>query len=344
MVSIIIPIYNVKKYIEHGLHQILNQTYQDFEIILIDDGSTDDSLTECKKWEKTDKRIRVLHQKNQGAGGARNLGIDNSQGKYIYFFDIDDEISPSLLEYNVGIMEKSDYEIICFGYKNIETCFKSETTVTFPQTIVQNNYELRDIFVDEFLLKVNGFPWNKFYRKDFLDKYNLRYESQRIQQDEVFNLLCYQRVERLYLSPEVLYYYYIYEKGNTRSRFIPDRFDVYKSVIGHFETIKRFWGIKDSRFDDYILKRFYNSVLQCTLFNLLHKDCKWSNAEKKCELKRIMNDNLTIASFAYADNHICGLEHRIYRKACRNQNLVQMRIAYGAFSHLHKIRKRLIFR
>lgn len=339
MVSVIIPIFNVSCFIERGLQQILNQTYQDFEIILVDDGSTDDSLIKCQKWERTDSRIRVFHQENQGAGGARNLGIEKSHGKYIYFYDIDDEISPSLLEYNVSIMEKYDYEIICFGYKNIETTFRSETIVTFNQTIVHNNSELRDVFVDEFLLKVNGFPWNKFYRKDFLDKYNLRYEYQRIQQDEVFNLLCYHRVERLYLSPEVLYNYYIYEKGNTRSRFIPDRFDVYKSVIGHFENLKEFWKINDSRFDDYIHKRFYSSVLQCMLFNLLHKDCNWNKSEKQSEINRIMGDRMTIAAFAYADNNIPGIEQKIYRKVCRNKSLIQIRIVYGFFCYLHKLRK-----
>ena len=89
-------------------------------------------------------------------------------------------------------------------------------------------------FVDLFVLNMNGFPWNKFYRKSFLNKYGIKYENQRIQQDEVFNLKVYKRLEKAFISSEILYTYYIYSNGNTRSRFIYDRFDIYKSVRQHF--------------------------------------------------------------------------------------------------------------
>ena len=78
MVSVIIPIYNVCSFIGHGLQQILDQSYKDFEVILVDDGSTDNSYEECLLWARKDKRIRVLHQQNRGAGGARNLGLEQA--------------------------------------------------------------------------------------------------------------------------------------------------------------------------------------------------------------------------------------------------------------------------
>lgn len=339
MISVIIPIYNVRRFIERGLTNVLNQTYQDYEILLSDDGSTDGSYEECQKWALKDSRIRVLHQENKGAGAARNHGINEAKGEFIYFFDIDDEIRPNLLEYCVRTMNEKEVDFICFGYENVETTYNSKVIVDFPETHITSNSDLRDLFVDQFVMKVNGFPWNKFYRKSFLDEHNLRYEDQRIQQDEVFNLKCYRYLEKAYLSPEVLYTYFVYEKGNTRSRFIPDRFDIYKSVREHFESLKSFWNLRDSHFDDYLNKRFYTSVMQCMLFNLTHPLCSWTTQQKKDELNRIMSDPLTLQSFLYAENNVPGLEHRLYRKACRNQSLFQIKLYTSLFDKLHKTRK-----
>lgn len=337
VVSVIVPIYNVKGFINRGINQLLNQSYQNFEIILVDDGSTDGSLEECKLWEQKESRVIVLHQQNQGAGSARNLGIEHSEGSYIYFFDIDDEISPRLLEYNVQMMETHSADMIVFGYKSIDTIYKSEVIIDFPQIQVNSNEQLRDIYVDEFVLKVNGFPWNKFYRKAFLDKYNLRFENQRIQQDEVFNMLCYRHVEKMFVSPEVLYYYYVYDKGNTRSRFIADRFDIYKSVRKHFEDLKLYWKLVDKRLDDYLCKRFYDSVMSCMLFNLTHPRCTFTKQQKRDEMERIMSDPLTIEAFVYADNNNFGVEHFLYRFACRNKSLWQIVFLISLFKLLRKV-------
>lgn len=337
VVSVIVPIYNVRYFIDKGINQLLQQTYQDYEILLVDDGSTDGSWEECNRWASQDNRIVVLHQPNQGAGAARNLGVENAMGQYIYFYDIDDEISPRLLENNVRMMEIYSADMIVFGYKSIDTIYKSEVIVGFPKTYVESNHQLRDIYVDEFVLKVNGFPWNKFYSKEFLDRHHLRFENQRIQQDEVFNMLCYKHVEKMFISPEVLYHYYVYDKGNTRSRFIADRFDIYKSVRMHFEDLKSFWDLNDKRLDDYLCKRFYDSVMSCMLFNLTHPNCNFSKQEKRVEIKRIMTDPLTVEAFAYADNAYSGLEHRLYRRVCRNQSLWQIWLSVNIFSFLRNI-------
>lgn len=337
VVSVIVPIYNVKGFIDRGINQLQNQTYKDFEIVLVDDGSMDGSYEECKKWELVDNRVRVLHQQNKGAGGARNLGIESARGKYIYFYDIDDEISPQLLEYNVKMMEKLSVDMIVFGYKSVDVTYKTEVSVVFTECHIENNLQLRDVYVDEFVLKVNGFPWNKFYKKSFLDEHNLRFEDQRIQQDEVFNILCYQHVEKMYISSEVLYNYYVYQKGNTRSRFIPDRFDIYKSVRQHFENLKAFWNLNDKRLDDYLNQRFYDSVMSCMLFNLTHPKCPLSRMQKKREMERIMTDPLTTQAFSYTDQSQLGVEQNLYRIACRRQSLWQVYFWVCLFTILRTI-------
>jgi len=340
-VSVITPIYNVHKFIVHGVHQVLNQTLKDFELIMVDDGSTDGSYEECLKMVSTDSRVRVLHQQNKGAGGARNLGIENAHGEYIYFYDIDDEIQSDLMESCVGKMDELNVDFLCFGYENIETTYNSKVTVDFPETIITSNDDLKKMFVDQFVLKTNGFPWNKMYRKSFLDKHGLRYENQRIQQDEVFNLKCYRYLENAYLSPKVLYTYYIYEKGNTRSRFIPDRFDIYKSVRQHFEDLKNFWGLDDKRLDDYLDKRFYDGVMQCFIFNLTHPNCKWTTVQKNAEMNRINSDVLTQQAYTWAEKHNNGFEQRIFRQACQQENLFKIKLYSKLFGILHTIRRKL---
>ena len=243
MVSVIVPIYNGRQFIGRGIEGILAQTYRDFELIICDDGSYDGSFEICTEWAEQDPRIRVIRQDNKGAGAARNLGMDYANGDFIYFCDIDDQISPNLLEYCVKEMNEKDVDFMCFGYNNVETSYNSTVTVTFPETTIRSNQELRNLFVEQFVSKDNGFPWNKFYRRSFLEGHDIRFQDQRIQQDEVFNLICYRHLERAYLSEEVLYTYYVYDKGNTRSHFIPDRFDIYKSVRQHFEALKAFWNL-----------------------------------------------------------------------------------------------------
>ena len=208
IVSVIIPIYNVKRHIVKGLQVLNKQHFRDFEIILIDDGSTDGSSEICDAASDKNAQIKVLHKTNGGAGSARNMGIDYACGKYIYFFDIDDELKPSLLEYCVAKMEELKLDMLWFGFETIDVTHSNKCdTISFKEHLIQSNKELKECYIDELLLipNGNGFPWNKFYRKDFLDRHHLRFENQRIQQDEVFNLLVYPHVERAYISPDVLY-------------------------------------------------------------------------------------------------------------------------------------------
>lgn len=340
LVSVIIPVYNVCNFIDCGIRNVLNQTCQDLEIILSDDGSDDGSYDLCKEWSEKDSRIKLFRQENKGAGSARNHGLENAKGKFIYFFDIDDEIKPNLLEYCVKTMDEKDVDFICFGYNNVETTFNSKVTVTFPEKAIESNQELRDLFVDEFIMKVNGFPWNKVYRKSFLDNYNLKFEDQRIQQDEVFNLKCYKYLEKAYLSSEVMYTYYIFEKGNTRSRFIPERFDIYKSVRQHFEELINYWNLNDNRLDNYLNKRFYNSVIQCFTFNLTHPNCKWTKTQKKEEMRRINSDPLTQQAYFWALKHNNGFEQLLLRHACMKESLFQIQLYTKLFNILHSIRRR----
>lgn len=110
LVSIVLPIYNVEKYLDRCIESVINQTYRNLEILLVDDGSPDDCPQKCEEWAKKDGRIKVIHKANAGLGYARNTGIENASGEYICFFDSDDYIDPSTIEkaYNTAQKNNSD--------------------------------------------------------------------------------------------------------------------------------------------------------------------------------------------------------------------------------------------
>lgn len=339
LVSVIIPIYNVEQYIDKGLRQILNQEYQSIEFILVDDGSTDQSGELCDKWEKSDSRIRVFHKQNEGAGSARNVGILHSKGKYIYFFDIDDEADTSLIAYCVKIMETKEVDYILFGFRTLTPYLNNlEDKVTFQEKMIFSNEELKQNYIDTFLLCKygNGFPWNKFYRKSFLLEHHLFFENQRIQQDEVFNLNIYRYLGKAYISSKVFYTYYIYEKGNTRVRFIPDRFDIYVSVRDHFETLIKHWNLKDERVETYLNKRFYSNLMTCITYNLFHKNCVWNMQEKKKEIQRMLEHPYSkLALCCVTDSSI---ENRLYLYFAQKGCLLLMHYTMRVFQFLRKVK------
>lgn len=339
-VSIIVGCYNVSKWLRMGrLNDIYNQTYRNWELILVDDGSTDETPALLDAEAEKDSRIRVVHKDNGGLGSARNAGLDVASGDYIWSFDVDDRVEPNCIEYCVSTAEANDYDVVMFGFYTVIPSLGTKDIVRLTETVINSNKELSSAYLDKILFvpNGNGFFWNKFYKRAFLEKYNLRFENQRIQQDEVFNLKVYHYLDKAYVSSNVLYTYYIYNNGNTRSRFIPDRFDIYKSVRRHFDELKNYWNLKDQRLDDYLNKRFYQSVMACLLFNLTHPKSTFTKQQAKVEINRVMDDPLTIEAFDYARKNISGVEQRLYRKACQNRSLLQIRILTGLFSLLRKV-------
>ena len=119
LISVIVPVYNVEKYLPQCLNSIINQTYKNIEVVLVDDGSTDDSGNICEEYKKNDERIIVVHQKNSGLSAARNVGIEISTGEYITFIDSDDYISPDYIENLYSALEQYSADIAICDLKKV---------------------------------------------------------------------------------------------------------------------------------------------------------------------------------------------------------------------------------
>ena len=236
LVSVVVPIYNVEKYLDRCIDSIVNQTYTNLEILLIDDGSPDRCPQMCDEWAKKDHRIRVIHKQNEGLGFARNTGIEQSQGEYICFFDSDDYIAGDLIEkaYQKICQERSD--IVLYG------CVRSYPekdeyiwNIPFSE---QDSYEGTDVvnvFLPAFISvnaedgKVRNVPraaWAAFYRMDLIRRTGWRFASERtIMSEDIYShLILYKDVRKVSVLAESLYYYCCNSESLSKS-YRPDRYE-----------------------------------------------------------------------------------------------------------------------
>ena len=288
--SVIIPIYNVERHIRRGLETLAAQEYSDFEVILVDDGSTDSSGRLCEEAARTSENIKVIHTVNQGAGPARNVGIAAARGEYLLFFDIDDLLKPLAYRRIYDALKANPVDVLVFGYEEVNPYLKTSHVYSFPEKNCSTNDEIKTIYPDVLsgMNLTNGFVWNKAYSRRFIVNNGIEFEPLRIQQDEVFNLAVYPKATTLSTIPDVLYTYFVYDNGNTRSRFIPERLEIYMRVIDAFLDLYSRWGLDDRKFLNYVHKRFLDSLIYHINFNVFHPQSSFRGRERVEEISRIM--------------------------------------------------------
>ena len=149
VISIIVPVYNVEKYLDNCLKSILNQSFKDFEVILVNDGSKDKSGEICNIYSQKDSRIKVFNMENSGAGKARNKGLDLAQGKYIFFVDADDWLENNALEEHFKYITKYDMVIGCSKncYFNEDKLSNSKVEYYYPANIYDTKEKVRNMYV-----------------------------------------------------------------------------------------------------------------------------------------------------------------------------------------------------
>ena len=211
IISVIVPIYQVEKYLDECIKSISNQTYPYLEIILIDDGSTDNCGAMCNQYALQDKRIRVIHQNNQGLSAARNRGLDIATGKYISFIDSDDYISPYFYEYLLNAIETHPEARIvgCQYYKDEDgEIIKPDTKCDIKEPTL---YSYHHFCEDALLGNLSIVVWNKLYDASLLK--DIRFREGRIYEDSLFmydfSFIVKQHQANFLLLPDYLYYYRI---------------------------------------------------------------------------------------------------------------------------------------
>lgn len=213
VVSIVIPVYNAEKYIEECLDSLLRQTYSDFEIICVDDGSQDRSLEILREYEARDERISVLTQKNQYAGVARNAGMEHAKGKYLLFLDADDFFCEDMLERVVHEAEKNDTEILVFDacrYDDMQQEVLQESWTTLREdrfgSGVKSAAQLSEVLYSFGMPS----PWNKLFLKEYIEKNGLKFQATKRANDVFFVYTALSCADRIGILNRKLVYYRIH--------------------------------------------------------------------------------------------------------------------------------------
>lgn len=263
-VSIIVPVYNVEKYLRRCIDSLVEQSYLNLEILLVDDGSTDESLIICTEYEAKDSRIRVFHKENEGLGLTRNYGIERAEGEYLTFVDSDDYLTKDAIEWMVSKVIESDADIVTANtyYKN------EELKVMLPERLYTGS-EIKEVLVTHMMgnyaKRIDAISYTataKLFKKKIFDENNLRFPSERrlIWEDLAFSTEAYPLCEKVYISHKPIYYYcfnegslthtyrqnklelvmvlYCYMKEKIKKLNLPDeaQFRLDTNFIGHIRT------------------------------------------------------------------------------------------------------------
>lgn len=220
MISVIVPIYKVEKYLEHCVDSIRRQTYSNLEIILVDDGSPDNCGAICDKLAQKDDRIRVIHQKNKGLSGARNTGLAAAKGEYVSFIDSDDTIHPEMYALLVSQMQEFHADLAICGHRIIrEGATSLKSAPHTPTTIVLDKAAL----YEEIFGRLNNSVWNKLYRHELLK--TIRFQEGTIHgEDLLFNLNYLTKCNLGVLNTSPMYNYLKRAGSITQSGFNEKRF------------------------------------------------------------------------------------------------------------------------
>lgn len=271
-ISIIVPVYNVEKYIKRCIDSIIVQTYSDWELLLIDDGSPDRSGDICDEYARNDNRIKVFHTVNEGVSSARNLGLDNARGEYVTFIDSDDWIEGKCFEVCVFLMERDMLDILQFSFKRVDDNgnilhrkVNGTNVLSFEEYVKSQQY--------------NVCVWGTFIRYSIIEKKHVRFDRKlKLAEDQVFIFAVMSCSDKLQSIPIAFYNYYFNVGSATNNTQIEDIMNSSEAML----KLKRKLPILTEHCD--------KMIVSFTMASLLKKDVdilKLSKMYKCADVRKV---------------------------------------------------------
>lgn len=320
-VSVIVPVYNVERYLEECVDSLIGQTLKEIEILLIDDGSTDSSGKICDRYAQQYDNIRVIHKENEGQGKARNIGLLHVQGKYVYYMDSDDLLEKDSLRFLYEEAEKKQLDVILFSAE----CFSDEADIMFDQISYQRNYFLNEVMSGKTLFakifSVNEYYCSipmRFYRKNYLTDNKFEFPLEIIHEDELFGFFSLIRAAKAECVNRK-FYKRRFRKGSTMTGK-----KAYRSAMGYLYTWKElmcFYEENDSEYRNIYWKYTQNFMklvmnLYCELFEKQEKQ-KFQISLK--ELRSIVNKNFCMFDKSMKLFFLAPFIYEQYRKLIKKR-------------------------
>lgn len=293
LISVVVPVYKVERVLHYCIESILGQTYKNFELLLVDDGSPDRSGEICEKYAEKDTRVKVIHKKNEGVSMARNTGFDIANGEYIVCVDSDDYVNKNYLQNFVDVLNKyPDAEQIWCGFSTVKD---------YEKSIISNiRYDDSEELIITDISKImtlhekwlDASPCNKLYLKSIIDFGGLRMDkSLSLGEDLLFNFsymdICSNK--KIYIINKCPYYYVRSEKESLDNKFRWDLFDIYKRLNDELLKYITSWNVDDEQKNIFFTSAYY-SYEKC-MINTFHNNNPASKSEKYRFNKEIMKSS-----------------------------------------------------
>jgi len=279
MISIIVPVYQVEKYLDSCIKSLVSQTFKDIEIVLVDDGSPDVCPQMCDDWALQDDRIKVIHQDNQGPSAARNTGIENATGKYLYFVDSDDFVDPTLCEKVMRAFEKTDADIVVF---NVNRVTETGQVIDYTEKIAEERIlGKHEAMVELFLSNIHDYPCNKVYKRELFS--TIRYPVGHYFEDIGTIYKVFLLADQIFYMPDRLYNYRKRADstiGAMRDDALQDLFIMRRARLNDVRSVMPDVADYGLELTALSAKRYIDRSL-------------WKTVKKKvlCEAKKFMDEN-----------------------------------------------------
>lgn len=271
LISVIVPVYNSAKYLEQCVDSIINQTYENLEIILVDDGSTDGSSDLCDSIKKRDKRITVIHKTNGGAASARNAGLKLAKGEFIGFADSDDWLELDMFEHMFEVLNKNDADLVLVSlFLEYEKENKSVKSPKISGTFNSTQAVHKQLYHEDGFC---GAPWDKLYKRNLFD--NLEFPEGLITEDYYVNGVIYSKLNRMVVDSGCYYHYRMQENSVCHQPVNSHTFDeieIAKKLIAFYKEND---VAQKTDYEFYLAYSYYD-----VLYNLVIKDADKNTVKK----------------------------------------------------------------
>lgn len=324
LISVIVPIYNAEKFLHYCIDSILNQSFVDFEILLVNDGSTDNSGKICDKYAEKDTRVKVLHKQNGGVSSARNAGIEAAQGEYICFVDSDDYLEKDYLEILIETKKKfPDYDSVWCGFQTVED-YNGKNN---KDVIAENNtkfscYSLEDIMLlHEKWLEAS--PCNKLFDKGIIINNKIKFpDDLSLGEDLLFNFEYLDCSEgKIVVINKPLYNYIRDGKESLDNKYYPNLLEIYRRLNSEIEKYAQKWSLSGVQISKMYSSFFFR--LENVLRNTFNKKNKESFRKKLKYNNEILNSNDFQESMKKMEASI----HPMYRFAYNSKKYIFVKLA-----------------
>lgn len=294
LISVIVPVYNVEKYLPDCLDSLVAQTYRNLEIILVDDGSTDSSGKICDEYAKKDPRIQVIHKANAGVAMARNSGLERATGMYVSFVDSDDWLEKNT--YQILYQGLKQYHVQCSVGRCVHVVDNGKT-LTYGKRKACSVWCCDSREAMKHVLREGSAIWNRLFRKEIF--YEVRFREGRVNDDEVAALYAYEQCSRVVFLDQYTYFYRIRKNSITTSSFSLRNLDVYYNTKENLAFIEE----KAPELTPYAQRRMIRALLYCYIKMRLKRG---KSPEEKQKAVWMFSEIRQYKGMAFANPH-CDL-------------------------------------